>query len=32
VNKFLGDGFLALFGAPIEDPDPARRAVEARSC
>jgi adenylate cyclase len=29
VNKFLGDGFLALFGAPIEDPDAARRAVAA---
>jgi adenylate cyclase len=29
VNKFLGDGFLALFGAPIEDPDAARRAVVA---
>jgi adenylate cyclase len=29
VNKFLGDGFLALFGAPIEDPEPARCAVAA---
>ena len=29
VNKFLGDGFLALFGAPIEDPNAARRAVAA---
>jgi len=29
VNKFLGDGFLALFGAPIEEPDPAHRAVAA---
>jgi adenylate cyclase len=29
VNKFLGDGFLALFGAPIEDPDAAQRAVAA---
>jgi adenylate cyclase len=29
VNKFLGDGFLALFGAPIEDPLAARRAVAA---
>jgi adenylate cyclase len=29
VNKFLGDGFLALFGAPIEDPQAARRAVAA---
>ena len=29
VNKFLGDGFLALFGAPIEDPDAARQAVAA---
>jgi adenylate cyclase len=29
VNKFLGDGFLALFGTPIEDPDPARQATAA---
>ena len=29
VNKFLGDGFLALFGAPFEAEDPARRAVAA---
>jgi adenylate cyclase len=29
VNKFLGDGFLALFGAPLEDPAAGRRAVTA---
>ena len=29
VNKFLGDGFLALFGAPIETPDAAQHAVAA---
>jgi adenylate cyclase len=29
VNKFLGDGFLALFGAPFEDPNAATRAVTA---
>jgi adenylate cyclase len=29
VNKFLGDGFLALFGAPLEDPDAGQRAVTA---
>jgi adenylate cyclase len=29
VNKFLGDGFLALFGAPLEAPDAAQHAVAA---
>jgi adenylate cyclase len=29
VNKFLGDGFLALFGAPIESPGAVREAVAA---
>jgi adenylate cyclase len=29
VNKFLGDGFLALFGAPFEAHDAANRAVAA---
>jgi adenylate cyclase len=29
VNKFLGDGFLALFGAPIETRDAAQHAVAA---
>lgn len=27
VNQFLGDGFMALFGAPISHEDHARRAV-----
>ena len=27
VNKFLGDGFLALFGAPFDDPSAAEDAV-----
>jgi adenylate cyclase len=29
VNKFLGDGFLALFGAPFEVAGSARHAVDA---
>ena len=29
VNKFLGDGFLALFGAPFETRDAASQAVAA---
>jgi adenylate cyclase len=29
VNKFLGDGFLALFGAPFDDPHAAQSAVTA---
>jgi adenylate cyclase len=29
VNKFLGDGFLALFGAPFEVPETAQHAVAA---
>jgi adenylate cyclase len=29
VNKFLGDGFLAMFGAPIDDPQAAANAVAA---
>jgi adenylate cyclase len=29
INKFLGDGFLALFGAPLADPKAASKALAA---
>jgi adenylate cyclase len=29
INKFLGDGFLALFGAPLVDPMAAQKALAA---
>lgn len=29
INKFLGDGFLALFGAPLADPKAAANALAA---
>lgn len=29
VNKFLGDGFMAIFGAPVADGDPSVAAVDA---
>lgn len=29
INKFLGDGFMAVFGAPLEDGDAVRHAVAA---
>jgi len=29
VNKFLGDGFMAVFGAPLDSGNPSRQAVSA---
>lgn len=29
INKFLGDGFMAVFGAPLEDPRATQHAVAA---
>ncbi len=29
INKFLGDGFLAIFGAPLSDPKAASNALAA---
>lgn len=29
INQFLGDGFMATFGAPVSDPDSVNNAVEA---
>ncbi len=29
INQFLGDGFMATFGAPVSDPDSINNAVKA---
>ena len=29
VDKYLGDGVMAVFGAPVQRPDDAHRAIEA---
>lgn len=29
VNKFLGDGFMAFWGAPVKQPDHATKAIRA---
>jgi adenylate cyclase len=29
INKFLGDGFMAVFGAPLSDGEDSRNAVNA---